>query len=103
MLSLYVTCKEKIDYFYYRQEPHLDATEMTVCHPVILDFDLGTVTQWDFRTVSHRQGLGVACEGRNYMHILGAQMGSVTQAANCSQISSSFLNRMSRFQLDGPL
>lgn len=32
-------------YFYYIEEPHLDMTEMTVCHPATLDFKLGSVIQ----------------------------------------------------------
>lgn len=38
--------------FYYTEEPHLDMTEMTVCHSAILDFKLGSVIQRDIRMVS---------------------------------------------------
>lgn len=72
--------------FYYIQESHLNVTDTTVCHPVILDFELGAVTQWYFRMASYRQGLGVVCEARrNHRDILVAQVDTVRETANCSQ------------------
>lgn len=71
---------------------------MTVCHPVILDFELDAVTHWYFRMVSYRQWLVVVCEARrNHMDILVAQVDTVRETANCSQISSSFPDRTPSF------
>lgn len=69
-LSLYVACMQKTDDLFLLcrgTSPKYDRGDCSLCHPEILDFELDTVTQWDFRMISYGQELGVVYKGKR-MH-----------------------------------